>query len=187
VTKRIFPFEAPVDPGLAEWARAYLNEQLTGMRLGTRMLNQRLVDPGLSPRELAFLDVLRPAFTELVDADQEHRLYIGGASRLVSEMRLGDVAQIDALMRLLEERAVLLGMLRGALDSKRLYLRIGSELEMPQVRGLSLVAANYGLPARNLGTVSLIGPTRMDYATAIRAVRAAARVLSEFVEEVYEE
>ena len=187
VTKRIFPFESPVDPGLADWAGVYLNEQLTGMRLGARMLHQKLVDPGLSPRERAFLDVLRPAFTELVDVDEEHRLYIGGASRLVSGMRLADVAEIDALMRLLEERAALLQLLRGALDSKRLYLRIGAELEMPQVRGLSLVAANYGLPARNLGTVSLIGPTRMDYATAIRAVRAAARVLSEFVEEVYEE
>ena len=40
--------------------------------------------------------------------------------------------------------------------------------------------------ARNLGTVSLIGPTRMDYATAIRSVRGAAALLSEFVEQVYE-
>ena len=37
-----------------------------------------------------------------------------------------------------------------------------------------------------LGTVSLIGPTRMDYATAIRSVRGAAALLSEFVEQVYE-
>jgi heat-inducible transcriptional repressor len=187
VTKRIFPFNSPVDPGLADWAGVYLNEQLTGMRLGARMLNARLVDPGLSPRERAFLDVLRPAFTELVDGDDEHRLYIGGAHRLVSGMRLGDVVEIDVLMRMLEERASLLRVLRSAIDSKRLYLRIGAELAMPQVRGLSLVAANYGLPARNLGTVSLIGPTRMDYATAIRSVRSAARVLSDFVEEVYEE
>jgi heat-inducible transcriptional repressor len=48
------------------------------------------------------------------------------------------------------------------------------------------VAANYGLPRRNLGTVSVIGPTRMDYATAIGAVRAAALQLSRFVEDVYE-
>jgi heat-inducible transcriptional repressor len=187
VTKRIFPFDRPVDPGLAEWAGVYLNEQLTGMRLGARMLHARLVDPGLSAQERAFLEVLRPAFTELVDGNDEHRLYIGGTARLVSGMRPADVAEIDALMRMLEERASLLRMLRGAVDSKRLYLRIGAELAVPQVRGLSLVAANYGLPARNLGTVSLIGPTRMDYATAIRSVRAAARVLSEFVEEVYED
>ena len=43
-----------------------------------------------------------------------------------------------------------------------------------------------GLPARNLGTVSLIGPVRMDYAGAIRTVREAARQLSRFIEDVYE-
>jgi heat-inducible transcriptional repressor len=49
-----------------------------------------------------------------------------------------------------------------------------------------MVAANYGLPQRNLGTVSVIGPTRMDYARAIHTVRDAAHQLSRFVEDVYE-
>jgi heat-inducible transcriptional repressor len=51
---------------------------------------------------------------------------------------------------------------------------------------MSLVAANYGLPQRNLGTVSVIGPTRMDYVEVIGAVRAAALQLSRFVEDVYD-
>ena len=51
---------------------------------------------------------------------------------------------------------------------------------------LALVAAGYGLPQRKLGTVSVIGPMRMDYARAIRTVREAAHELSRFVEDVYE-
>jgi heat-inducible transcriptional repressor len=65
-------------------------------------------------------------------------------------------------------------------------VRIGRENAAPALQGLSLVAANYGLPRRNLGTVSVIGPTRMDYATAIGAVRFAALQLSRFVEDVYD-
>jgi heat-inducible transcriptional repressor len=49
------------------------------------------------------------------------------------------------------------------------------------------VAANYGLPQRNLGTVSVVGPTRMDYRRAITTVREAAHQLSRFIEDVYEE
>src|SRR5216110_1706164 len=45
VSKRVFTFESPVDPGLAEWAAVYLNEQLVGMGLGARMLHGRLEDP----------------------------------------------------------------------------------------------------------------------------------------------
>ena len=50
-----------------------------------------------------------------------------------------------------------------------------------------MVAANYGVARRNLGTVSLFGPTRMDYRLAIATVREAAQILSEFVEEVYDD
>ena len=49
------------------------------------------------------------------------------------------------------------------------------------------MAANYGLARRNLGAVSVIGPLRMDYPSAIIAVRQAARELSRFVAEVYDE
>jgi heat-inducible transcriptional repressor len=78
-------------------------------------------------------------------------------------------------------------VLSDALAERDLYVRIGRENAAPALRGLSLVAANYGLPQRNLGTVSVIGPTRMDYAVAI-AVRARGRVqLSHFVEDVYGE
>ena len=66
-------------------------------------------------------------------------------------------------------------------------MRIGAENAMPALHSLSLVAANYGLPQRNLGTVSVIGPTRMDYGHAIRTVRDAAHQLSRFIEDVYED
>jgi heat-inducible transcriptional repressor len=186
VTKRIFPFPGVVDPKLAEWANAFLNEQLTGVRLGGRMLVTRLDEPGLSPTERAFLDVLRPAFTELVAA-AEQQLYVGGGARLLDDMHFDDLAEINDLVRVLEGRVGMLEMLRQALDSPRPYLRIGADHTVPYMRGLAMVAANYGLATRNLGTVSLIGPRRMDYAAAIRSVRGAAHALSEFVAEVYEE
>jgi heat-inducible transcriptional repressor len=65
-------------------------------------------------------------------------------------------------------------------------VRIGSENEAPALRSLALVAAGYGLPQRRLGTVSVIGPVRMDYPGAIHSVREAAAALSRFVEEIYE-
>ena len=49
------------------------------------------------------------------------------------------------------------------------------------------MAAGYGLPGAHLGAVSVIGPVRMDYAAAIGAVREAARELSRFVADVYDE
>ena len=89
-------------------------------------------------------------------------------------------------MHVLERRVALLGVLRAALSERDVLVRIGTENELPALHSLALVAAGYGLPARKLGTVSLIGPVRMDYAGAIRVVREAALQLSRFIEDVYE-
>jgi heat-inducible transcriptional repressor len=91
-------------------------------------------------------------------------------------------------MEMLERRVVLLGVLRSALEaSDEVAVRIGAENQTPALRSLALVAASYGLPQRSLGTVSVIGPLRMDYGRAIHAVRDAAHQLSRFVSEVYDE
>jgi heat-inducible transcriptional repressor len=186
VSKRVFTFDRPVDTGLAEWAGEYLNEQLVGMGLGARMLHSKLADPALHPTERAFIEELAPAFTELAGT-AENTLYVDGAARLLSEHRFQDVTQLNALLEALERRVSLLGMLSAALAERDTYVRIGHENEMPALRSLSLVAANYGLPQRNLGTVSVVGPTSMDYARAIFTVREAAHQLSRFIEDLYEE
>jgi len=185
VTKKVITFERPIDQGLAAWAGAYLNERLQGVSLGARMLHSRLADSSLGPTELAFLDRLAPAFTELAEI-AEDTLYVDGAARLLSEHRIQDLTEINELMGILERRVALLGVLRAALGRRDVLVRIGHENELPALHSLALVASGYGLPNRDLGTVSLIGPVRMDYAATIRTVREAARQLSRFIEDVYE-
>jgi heat-inducible transcriptional repressor len=185
VTKRVISYDSPVDPGLVEWASSYLNEVLGGLDVGSRLLQSRLAGPeGRSEQE--FLATLAPAFTELEDT-AESTLFMDGAARLLSEHRWQELPQIGALMEVLEHRRALLGVLRQSLTEPSVYLRIGSENDAPELRSLSLVAANYGLARRNLGAVSVIGPLRMDYPGAIIAVRQAASELSRFVAEVYDE
>jgi heat-inducible transcriptional repressor len=186
VTKRVAPFDAPIDAGLVKWAHSYLNEVLGGLAIGARMLHSKLMAPDLSERERAFLAKLEPVFTELDDTAAD-TLFVEGAARLMSEDRIPELSQINDLMKVLERRVVLLSVLRSALEAPSVYLRIGSENEEPELRSLTVVAANYGIATRNLGTVSVLGPTRMDYPTAIASVRGAAAELSRFVGELYDE
>jgi len=186
VTKRIASFDKPVDPGLANWARQYLNDQLVGVQLGTQLLRRRLDDPGLSQLERDFIERLRPAFTELVALD-EQRLFVGGAAGLLDDVRDGEVAAYRGLLELLERRRALLDVLAEALDPRRPFVRVGGEIANPALHELALVGAAYGLSNRTLGAVSLVGPVRMDYEKAIRTVRAAASELSRFSEELFGE
>ncbi len=186
VTKRLFTFARPVDPGLADWASSYLNERLVGIGLGARILQKRLHDPSLSRSESEFLDALSPVFTELEDGSHD-TVYFEGTSRLLRLDRFGEVSELNALMDMLERRVTLLAVLQTALNERDVLVRIGAESGVPGLRSVALVAAGYGLPQRRLGTVSVIGPLRMDYGHAMASVREAAAQLSTFIAEVYDE
>jgi heat-inducible transcriptional repressor len=185
VTKRVFSFDREVDPGVVEWAASYLNERLVGLGLGARMAADRLADPELGTTETGFLAEIAPAFTNL-DESADETLYVDGAARLLSEEHSGDLPHADELMRALERRVNLLHTLRSALEERSVFVWIGGENPQPELRSVSVVGANYGLGYRNLGAVGVMGPLRMDYATAIASVREAAGELSRFFETVYD-
>jgi len=186
VTKRMLELDYPVDPGLVDWARAYLNETVAGLRLGATPLRRRFEDPELDARELQFLKALRPAFDDAAD-EGGSQLYVGGAAGLLGEARGDELEACQHLLELLERRAVVLELLSDALDPRRPVIRVGPEVEGAELRDVSYVGASYGLSHRSLGGVGLLGPLRMDYEGAIRAVRAAAFELSRLVEDVYED
>jgi heat-inducible transcriptional repressor len=185
VTKRVAAFDHPVDPGLASWAGEYLNDRVAGLTLGSGLLRKRLADAELAPQERLFLEALAPAFSSA--AQDEQRLYVGGAAGLFDEVRAEEFEAYRRLLQILEQRAALLELLRGSLDPRRPFVRVGAELELPELSNVALVGAAYGLANRTLGTVSLLGPVRMDYDRAIRSVHSAAAALSRFVEDVYDE
>lgn len=185
VTNVRYSFPEPVDPGLVTWAAEYLNERLEGARIGTRQVKQAFEEPGLSARERAFLLVMRGAFEQAAADDRQ--LFVGGAAGLLDQMREEEIGAYRSLMDALEKRAALLDVVAQRLDPRRPFARVGEDLEQPALRELSLVGATYGLTRQTLGSVSLLGPLRMDYEKALRSVRSAAHELSKFVEDVYAE
>ena len=184
VAKKLFAFDEPVDAGLAAFANEYLNERLAGVQLGTHLLRRRIGDEGLSAREQAFLDALRPAFVDLA-APPEQALYVGGAASLLDDVRADELEACRRLLSVLEKRAAVLELMSDAFDVRRPFVRVG--LDHPALHDVALVGATYGLPTRTLGAVGLLGPIRLDYPKAVRTVRAAAFELSRLVESAYEE
>jgi heat-inducible transcriptional repressor len=183
VTKRVFHVERAIDEGLADFARVYLNERLTGKQVGTRVVDSAFSSPELGPQERAFLATLRPAFELVVSEDSS--LHLGGTARLLERLSEQGAGHLNDIVARLEERYNLLQLLSEALRGPDLYLRIGREMDDPSLQSCSLVAASYGVANRNLGTVGVLGPTRMDYHTVIGAVRGAAATLSALLEETW--
>jgi heat-inducible transcriptional repressor len=103
ITKRLFVFDESVDPGLAEWARQYLNEYVAGLQIGSRLLRNRFESPELSERERTFLDQLRPAFTDALESG-EQMLFVGGTAGVLDEFRADELRAYRRLLEVGEQR-----------------------------------------------------------------------------------
>ena len=183
VSQQRYAFAAPLDPGLVTWAGDYLRERLIGhparlaaarARRSTSRASRRA--SGRSCRSM------RGAFDDIED---DRQLFVGGAAGLLDELRSEEIGAYRSLIDALEKRAALLELLSRSLGARRPFVRVGDELEESGLHELALVGATYGYANHTLGTVSLLGPLRMDYEKAIRTVRSAAHELSRLVEEVY--
>jgi len=183
VTKRVFHYEERTDEGLSAFARAYLNERLVGAQLGTRLVKATFESADLKAKERAFLDSIRPAFE--APTSQVESLHVGGTSRLLDNLSRAGAAHLDELVEMLEHRYNLLELLADAVREDGVYLRIGHEFATPSLQSCAMVAANYGVANRPLGTVSVLGPTRMDYPRVIASVRSTADGLSAYLEEIW--
>ncbi|MBU6428258.1 MAG: heat-inducible transcriptional repressor HrcA, partial [Cyanobacteria bacterium REEB65] len=58
-------------------------------------------------------------------------------------------------------------------------VRIGTENALPDLAECSLVSASYGRGGQIMGEIAVLGPTRLDYAAAVSAVRTVAERLSD--------
>jgi heat-inducible transcriptional repressor len=117
------------------------------------------------------------ALRELGERQVGEPLYVGGVSRLAAEHEaFGDTAHATRLLELLEQHTVLAALLRELLGPG-LTVRIGSENEQADLRECSIVLAPYLVEGEPIGTVGVLGPTRMDYRQATAAVSAVSQRL----------
>ena len=175
------PGETPLSPAQLERAQAWLNELLgdltldeARLRLGAELEQDRaLVEQTRSETRGRALR-LGAQSVALVEAPD---LHIEGHSALLADPSLAqDVARLRALLLALEEKGRVIAVLDRALTARELTIFIGAESGLGGA-DLTVIAAPYHFGEGLLGTLGVIGPTRMDYARVIPLVELTARSL----------
>jgi heat-inducible transcriptional repressor len=178
VEQRSLELPAPLpEPTVAE-LRARLNVGAAGRRLGQLEAPLAEVVEAFPPAEReAVRAVVGVVQATLAEATEE-RVVMAGASHLV-RADTDFPGTVRPVLEALEEQVVLLRLLTEmAEDSADVSVRIGHEHTHAGLAETSVVAAGYGADGQTVARIGALGPTRMDYAGTIAAVRAVARYLS---------
>ncbi|MGF1458681.1 MAG: heat-inducible transcriptional repressor HrcA [Leptolyngbyaceae cyanobacterium] len=132
-------------------------------------------------------DALTEAISLLAKRNQtaleSTQFVMSGLGEVLRQPEFSEAQQMQAIVQLLEEEQAQLWPLVFETDieadfERRVRVLIGSENPLEPMQGCALVSSTYCKDTRPLGSVSVLGPTRMVYENAIAAVEAAASYLT---------
>lgn len=115
--------------------------------------------------KLIFSSLLQ-AVRKMTGRRQEQKVFLGGTKQLLNQPEFRDVERVRNLLGILEEEKVLEDLLQGGEDSG-LKVTIGSENKFTGIQDCSMVQATYRLNGQIVGTMAVLGPTRMEYGKVI--------------------
>jgi heat-inducible transcriptional repressor len=179
VEKRILDLDAPVADVDVQRARYVVNAAAAGLRL----TDAHDAITGVALAAPAEVRRLLDRVADTIQADSAtavpavDRVFVGGAAQLALRATDETIDRLADVYDMLEEQVVLLSMLRETLMKDDPAVRIGSELRLDELTPFSMVASTYGTGGESVGSLGLLGPTRMDYGQAVASVRAVATSL----------
>jgi heat-inducible transcriptional repressor len=181
VDKRIVDRPAEVDAKVLQAAE----RRLTPLRGSTYTDAQvRLLKLAVEgPREQHEL-MLHVAETLRTTGGDGVHMMVGGVANLADEAQLWRRETVRRLFEALEREHEMLGLLQEVGDTEGVSVTIGAEHPSTGEWEASLVTAPFKAGDTTIGTIGLVGPTRMDYVSAMASVRAVAKRLSELATEL---
>jgi heat-inducible transcriptional repressor len=180
VEQRVVELPTPIGEDSITQLRAVLNACLDGRKLADVASIVAELPERVAPVERPNAAAVFSVVVETLVARHEERVVVGGAANLTP----GDFSRgLHEVLEALEEQVVLMLLLGESSDQETVTVRIGSENDVQGLRSTSLVAAGYGAGDQVLARLGVLGPTRMDYPTAMGAVRAVARYVGQILAE----
>ena len=165
-----------------EQVSAFLSRELSGKTLN-----------GIRARILAMMEEDRNKYTKLLsrlmrtwqdtvtEENEEGELFVGGLSEMFNIPDFHDMSRMKELFYAFEEKHRLLKLLDKAMDADGVQVFIGSENTFFDMQGVSMVVASYKGEGNVVGTLGVIGPSRMPYSTVIPLVDCTARILEKLI------
>ncbi|HHT73308.1 MAG TPA: heat-inducible transcription repressor HrcA [Firmicutes bacterium] len=167
--------------------RAFSSAELIQLSVG---LNQKL--KGITYRDLG-PTVLREIVGEFgeigqvmvellvrgLSSEKDEQVYSSGMTHILNQPEFKDVEKAKAFLEAFEQKELWLNLLGE--DSQGVRVKIGKENFHSDIQDCSLVTATYHVGGHVIGSLGIVGPTRMEYARMVAMVELIASTLSELL------
>lgn len=141
---------------------AVVNKHLSGKSLDllNKEMMSRMRDEVMAEPEV--FETAIQSIAQVLSADKKERIYLGGTTQLLMQPEFRDVERVKNILLVLEEDKVLYDLLHAE-PGQNVVVKIGSENKFSGIQDCSMISATYKLNGQVIGTLAVLGPTRMEY------------------------
>ena len=183
IQNRIIELEEDLSQEDLDRLNRYLNDTLEGLSISE--IKQRIVDE-MRREKSQFDEMLSRALQlshKVFDEDpEEEDVYIDGQVNLFDYPEFADVEHMKTVFKTFEDKSILVQLLDKTLFASGVQIFIGAENELAEMSGCTLIASRYSRGTRPMGTLGVIGPTRLNYQKIIPVVDYTAKLVSRILE-----
>lgn len=154
----------------------YLTAKLAGLAVTSLSADAVEHDPGAPHEILGLTRQIVEAVARQAEAEEEVDVHFGGTSYMMQQPEFKNPERLEAVLSLLDQRRALYKLFSSIMGPGVTVL-IGRENPLEEMTECSFVGAKYRIGGRIVGTVGVMGPTRMDYRRAVSAVDFVVRNL----------
>jgi heat-inducible transcriptional repressor len=112
----------------------------------------------------------------VLESDEEDRVFLGGTTNMLIQPEFKDVEKVKTILDMLSETHTLVKLFADTPNG--IQVRIGEENRHEAINDCSLITATYSVDGHALGTIGILGPTRMDYAKVINLLDRFSKELA---------
>lgn len=117
--------------------------------------------------------------------DQEQKVYLSGTTNMLNQPEFKDVDKVRNILELLEQTPTLMKMMMPTPGETGIQVRIGTENDHEAIANCSLITATYSANGKTLGTIGILGPTRMEYARVMGILNILSHDLTRLLSHWY--
>lgn len=129
---------------------------------------------------LKYRETIVDSFIEAFSKFAQSRYYLTGSSNMLYQPEFNDIQKLREFITTIENNEIF--KIIDA-DSEGISVRIGSENQMTAMSDCTVISSSYDTIDGEKGTISLVGPKRMDYRRVIPLLKYIARHIAKLYEE----
>lgn len=184
VENRLFTFPKGFNVGELERMVNILNERLVNVPIHdlTDKIYKEVAN--ILKQHIHNYDSMLYTISETLKIPDHEKIFFGGKANMLNQPEFHDIQKIRSLMDMIEREQGFYDLFKHI--PKGIHVKIGKENKLSEMENCSLITATYSVGNEPVGTIAILGPTRMEYSRVISLLDFLSNDMSRALTKLYQ-